>query len=118
MTFRQNEGAFDMPNSLDAINGNEVCSFQIIGAPNLKISLFFDELDLESSSPCSEQSLSIYEGTGGNKTLSEVRCLQNRMQFSSRTNKVTIVLKIKNYYARKIFQLYYIIGSRGIKSFS
>ena len=117
MTFRQTEGAFDMPNSLDAINGYEVCSFQIIGAPNLKISLIFDKLDLGSSTPCSEQSLSIYEGTGGNKTLSEVRCQQNRVQFLSRTNKVTIVLKTKNYYSKKL-QLYYIIGSRGIKSFS
>ena len=74
MIFRENKGAFDIPDILDVSNGYESCSFQIIGSFDMKNSLIFDEMDLEHSNSCNEQSLSIYEGAGESKTLSEVRC--------------------------------------------
>ncbi len=116
MKFRQMEGALNIPDSLDEINGDETCSFDITAEANKKISLIFSEIHLGSNSACSDQSLRIYEGQGTTKVLSQVRCQQYTRQYLSNTNSLSIVLKTKKNQA-KTLKIYYVTGAEGMFSY-
>ena len=111
MFFQQREGMISY--SEDKPGQSLSCTYQIKGKPGERISLGFPHMKLRDGTTCSNDKLSIYEGTNSSGPLAQVRCGNNTTQFLSKSNNLFLVLSTKPANFTRRVKIYYSIGERG-----